>query len=94
MKYLILEDVASRFRKPCIADIKMGARTYDPDATPDKIAKEKSKYPPLEKVCFQIRGLRVRINHFIESLHKITELYRIIGAIHDPSVADKSSTWY
>ena len=57
--YVRMKDVSHKFRNPCISDIKMGRITYDPDASPEKILKEKSKYPPLEKIGFQIRGARV-----------------------------------
>ena len=45
--------------RPCIMDIKMGPITYDPLASAEKQASERAKYPPLEKVGFQILGFRV-----------------------------------
>jgi len=59
LTYIRMRDVARQFKNPCIADIKMGRITYDPDATPEKILKETTKYPPLTNIGFQIRGIRV-----------------------------------
>ncbi|XP_040575294.1 inositol polyphosphate multikinase [Lepeophtheirus salmonis] len=43
-EYIVLEDIAKGFVCPTIADIKIGKRTYGPDASPDKIDAENSKY--------------------------------------------------
>ena len=60
--YLHLEDLAKGFKGPCVADIKIGRITYDPDATPKKRATEEAKYPPQKVLGFQFRGMRVRNN--------------------------------
>ena len=60
VKYLQLEDVTSKYKKPCVIDIKIGKITYDPDASEEKKRKESTKYPPLQKIGFQLRGFRVR----------------------------------
>ncbi|XP_050664786.1 inositol polyphosphate multikinase [Leptidea sinapis] len=44
MEYIILEDLSERMLEPCIMDIKIGKRTWDPLASEEKINKEKSKY--------------------------------------------------
>ncbi len=31
-------------RRPCVMDIKIGARTYGPDASPAKVRQEDAKY--------------------------------------------------
>ena len=54
-----MEDVASRFRKPCILDVKVGRRVWDDFAERDKIEREKKKYPPQEILGFRIIGMRV-----------------------------------
>lgn len=59
LTYLKLEDVTSKFLKPCIMDIKVGPITYDMEADPDKIKREKSKFPSLEEVGFQVVGIKV-----------------------------------
>ena len=60
VKYLQLEDITSKYKKPCVIDIKVGKITYDPDASEEKKRKESTKYPPLHKIGFQLRGFRVR----------------------------------
>ncbi|KAK3610717.1 hypothetical protein CHS0354_028111 [Potamilus streckersoni] len=56
--YLKLENIVYPFRKPCVVDIKMGKRTYDPEAGPAKIAKEVTKFPYVEKFGFQFTGMQ------------------------------------
>lgn len=56
--YIKLENLVSRFRKPCVVDIKMGKKTYDPEAGPAKIAKEMTKFPHVEKFGFQFTGMQ------------------------------------
>ena len=56
--YLKLEDVTAGMSKPCILDLKMGTQTYDEKATPEKIAKEKKKYPPQSTIGFRFVGMK------------------------------------
>lgn len=58
-QFIKLEDVASRFRKPCILDVKVGRRVWDDFAERDKIERERKKYPPQEILGFRIIGMRV-----------------------------------
>ena len=58
--YIKLENLVSKYRKPCVVDIKMGKKTYDPEAGPAKIAKEMTKFPHVEKFGFQFTGMQVR----------------------------------
>ncbi len=44
LTYLVLEDLTQGMRRPCVMDIKIGARTYGPDASPAKVRQEDSKY--------------------------------------------------
>nr|KAG5692684.1 hypothetical protein BaRGS_028484 [Batillaria attramentaria] len=48
-----------RLPQPNVLDLKMGRVTYDPEATPEKIRQETSKYPPLQQLGFQIIGMMV-----------------------------------
>jgi len=57
--YLILSDATTKFRKPCVIDIKMGQQTYDPYATLKKQIYEREKYPQQELFGFRIVGMRV-----------------------------------
>ena len=59
MSYIKLENLVSKYRKPCVVDIKMGKKTYDPEAGPSKIAKEMTKFPYVEKFGFQFTGMQV-----------------------------------
>ena len=58
-QFIKLEDVASRFKKPCILDVKVGRRVWDDFAERDNIEREKKKYPPQEILGFRIIGMRV-----------------------------------
>lgn len=57
--YLKLEDVTRRFSKPCIMDVKIGKKSYDPDASAEKIQQQISKYPLMEEIGFLVLGMRV-----------------------------------
>ena len=54
-----MSDATLGYRKPSIADIKVGAITYDPTAGPEKIREETCKYPPVKELGFRILGLKV-----------------------------------
>jgi len=41
VEFLVLEDLAHGFEKPCVLDVKIGKRTWGPDATIEKINHEK-----------------------------------------------------
>ncbi|XP_034049523.1 inositol polyphosphate multikinase [Thalassophryne amazonica] len=57
--YLKLEDVTRRFAKPCIMDVKLGQRSYDPFASQEKREQQIKKYPLMEEIGFLVLGLRV-----------------------------------
>ncbi|XP_069467338.1 inositol polyphosphate multikinase [Ambystoma mexicanum] len=57
--YLKLEDVTRKFAKPCIMDVKIGQKSYDPYASIEKIRQQISKYPLMEEVGFLLLGMRV-----------------------------------
>ncbi len=42
--YLVLQDITDGFLEPNIMDVKMGAKTYGPDASKTKMMHEDSKY--------------------------------------------------
>ncbi|KAM9816744.1 inositol polyphosphate multikinase [Neosynchiropus ocellatus] len=57
--YLKLEDVTRRFVKPCIMDVKLGQRSYDPYASQEKRDQQIRKYPLMEEMGFLVLGMRV-----------------------------------
>uniref|UniRef100_A0A673G2B2 Kinase n=1 Tax=Sinocyclocheilus rhinocerous TaxID=307959 RepID=A0A673G2B2_9TELE len=57
--YLKLEDVTRRFLRPCIMDVKIGRRSYDPFASQEKREEQISKYPLMEEIGFLLLGMRV-----------------------------------
>ncbi|XP_073209778.1 inositol polyphosphate multikinase isoform X2 [Lepidochelys kempii] len=57
--YLKLEDVTRKFDKPCIMDVKIGQKSYDPYASAEKIQQQVSKYPLMEEIGFLVLGMRV-----------------------------------
>uniref|UniRef100_A0A8C5MQX6 Kinase n=1 Tax=Leptobrachium leishanense TaxID=445787 RepID=A0A8C5MQX6_9ANUR len=57
--YLKLEDVTHKFNKPCIMDVKIGQKSYDPYASSEKIQQQVSKYPLMEEIGFLVLGMRV-----------------------------------
>jgi len=42
---LVLRDVTAGMARPCVLDVKLGRRTYEPGMSPEKQAKELAKYP-------------------------------------------------
>nr|XP_004657837.2 inositol polyphosphate multikinase [Jaculus jaculus] len=61
--YLKLEDVTHKFHKPCIMDVKIGQKSYDPFASSEKIEQQVSKYPLMEEIGFLVLGMRVYHTH-------------------------------
>lgn len=55
-----LEDVAGSFTCPCIMDVKIGRKSYDPFASQEKQKEQIRKYPLMEEIGFLILGMRVR----------------------------------
>ncbi|XP_041982457.1 uncharacterized protein LOC121735627 [Aricia agestis] len=51
-QYIMLEDLTRGMLEPCIMDVKIGRETWDHLATPEKIAREQSKY----RLCKQQFG--------------------------------------
>ncbi|KAG7492673.1 hypothetical protein MATL_G00017500 [Megalops atlanticus] len=57
--YLKLEDVTRKFNKPCIMDVKIGQRSYDPYASQEKREQQIKKYPLMEEIGFLVLGMRI-----------------------------------
>lgn len=56
-QYLKLENLIKNLSKPCVLDIKMGRKTYDPEASPEKVALEIAKFPPVMQLGYQFSGM-------------------------------------
>uniref|UniRef100_V5GJI6 Kinase n=1 Tax=Anoplophora glabripennis TaxID=217634 RepID=V5GJI6_ANOGL len=57
---IVLEDLTKYYREPCIMDIKIGRRTWDPKATYEKIIAEETKYLECKRdLGFCIPGFQV-----------------------------------
>ena len=57
--FILMQDVTSKFAKPCAIDIKMGTQTYEPDACEDKCRREYEKYPLQAELGMRIVSFRV-----------------------------------
>ncbi|GLV34456.1 Inositol phosphate kinase 2 [Carabus blaptoides fortunei] len=58
---LVLDNITKGLKEPCIIDIKIGKRTWDPLATNDKIQNETTKYMESKRDAgFSIPGFQVR----------------------------------
>ena len=56
---LQLENLLSRFRHPCVLDLKIGTQSYDEEATPERRQAEIEKYPLQSVLGFRLTGMRV-----------------------------------
>lgn len=66
--HLILSDMTKGFYRPNVMDLKIGRKTYEPDATLEKIQSQIQKYPQQEQFGFRIVGMR---------------MYKYLNDIHD-----------
>eukprot|EP00127_Corallochytrium_limacisporum_P005579 Clim_evm96s207 gene=Clim_evmTU96s207 len=62
VKYMKLQNLLKDFERACVMDLKMGQRTYGENASAEKIAREKKKYPPQEHLGFRFTGMKVWSN--------------------------------
>jgi len=59
-EYLVMENLTNNFSKACIMDVKIGAKTYGPDATPEKMAQQDKSYKGTKvPFGFSVPGLNV-----------------------------------
>jgi hypothetical protein len=63
--FIRLKDLTIGFNEPSILDVKIGPKTYDPEANETKIISEINKYEFAQQVGFRILGMRVTINSFL-----------------------------
>lgn len=77
--YMKLEDVTRRFVKPCIMDVKLGQRSYDPYASQEKREQQIRKYPLMEEIGFLVLGMRVSK----QTHHLLKRLQLAVGNLSD-----------
>jgi len=59
-EYLMMENLTQGFKLPCIMDVKIGARTWGPDSSPEKRAAQDASYSGTKKPFgFSVPGLAV-----------------------------------
>lgn len=59
-KFMMIENATIGMVKPCIMDVKIGAKTYGPDASEEKAAKQDASYAGTKKPFgFSILGMSV-----------------------------------
>lgn len=58
--FMIIENLTQGYSKPCIMDIKIGAKTYGPDANQEKITKQDASYRGTKKPFgFSVLGMSI-----------------------------------
>lgn len=57
--YILLNNVTTNFSKPCVLDIKLGTKTFEPDAPEEKKSYELKKYPPQSDFGFRLTAMRI-----------------------------------
>ena len=56
--YIKLDHLLRGYTAPTILDLKVGRRSYDETASPEKVAREIAKYPPQETLGFRLSGYK------------------------------------
>jgi len=60
VEYLVMENLTQNFKKPCVMDVKIGAKTYGPDASEKKKAQQDASYAGTKKTFgFSVPGMSV-----------------------------------
>jgi hypothetical protein len=57
--YILLNNITKNFSKPCVLDIKLGTKTFEPDAPEEKKSYELKKYPPQSDFGFRLTAMRI-----------------------------------
>jgi 1D-myo-inositol-tetrakisphosphate 5-kinase/inositol-polyphosphate multikinase len=57
--FIRLKDLTIDFNEPSILDVKIGPKTYDPEANQTKIISEINKYQFAQQIGFRILGMRI-----------------------------------
>ncbi|XP_065063604.1 inositol polyphosphate multikinase-like isoform X2 [Rhopilema esculentum] len=59
LEYLKMEDLTKNLEKPCIIDIKIGKKTFDPFADPQKVERELIRYKYQAQLGFRVTGFKL-----------------------------------
>merc|ERR1712127_368519 len=72
-EYLVLENLTAGLVSPCVMDIKIGARTYGPDAKESKRIQEDAKYQGTKgPYGFSVLGI---ISHDLAGVRRLTKTF-------------------
>ena len=58
-EYLRLSDLTAGYRRPSVADLKIGTQTFDDDAPAKKKSSELAKFPDQATLGFRFTGMKV-----------------------------------
>ena len=53
-EFIMMENLTNNFSKACIMDVKIGAKTYGPDATPEKMKQQDASYAGTKVILISI----------------------------------------
>ena len=75
--------------KPCIMDVKIGAKTYGPDASQEKIQKQQASYAGSATYSISAFALPIHFRFCISafSLLKLCNLLRFFSSTHTDSIS-------
>ena len=59
--YLKMDNLVSDLEKPCIMDLKIGKKTFDPFAAADKVQRELIRYKYQAQLGFRLTGFKVSV---------------------------------
>ncbi|KYM97315.1 PREDICTED: inositol polyphosphate multikinase-like [Cyphomyrmex costatus] len=89
-KFLILRNITKGMAEPCVIDIKIGFRTWDPLATPEKRRTEELKYAESKRTYgFCITGYQVysvlsgRLRKYDRDYGKLLGVEGVVEALED-----------
>jgi len=75
LKYLVLEDLTSKFNFPCICDIKMGTRQDGDDTPPDKKLRHQKKVNTTTSLPLGIRMCGTQVYNVLEKKYEYTSKF-------------------
>lgn len=81
IEFILLENVAAKFRNPCVLDIKMGTRQHGDDATEEKKERfiKKCQMSTSSIIGTRLIGMQVSRHHFITTCRNV--LYKQVRII-------------